>query len=102
MKPSPLVTCNSCGATYAPVQADGCEYYHACAPFRVVDDGPVDAADDTKGRKVRRDPIADPRDENIAGHDDKGKPVIKHAGKGVTPVADAAAIEAFFGTQEDR
>jgi hypothetical protein len=27
--------CQSCGATYDTVQADGTEYYHACAPLSV-------------------------------------------------------------------
>jgi hypothetical protein len=74
------VQCSSCAGIYQPIQADGLQYFHACPKTRVVDDGPVDAADPTKGRKLRNDPIPNPRNENVQ---------IDQATKKAVPIADA-------------
>lgn len=48
--------CNSCGGTYQSVQADGMDYYHACAPLAPTDQHPTGAEHPKK------------RDENLVPH----------------------------------
>lgn len=75
--------CNSCGGTYAPVQADGSRYFHACAPIP----NPAYQPDPTKGAVNLQQTIERPnkRDENFAGIDPATKlPIIVSAGAGVT------------------
>lgn len=75
--------CNSCGGTYAPTQADGSRYFHACAPIA----NPAYQPDPQKGPVNLQQTIERPnkRDENIAGTDSATKlPVIISPGDGVT------------------
>jgi hypothetical protein len=89
--------CNACGGVYAPIQADGTEYYHVCPPlyeFVNTDTGeivPRDVAVATKdGSKIgtRELPRPNHRDENVVVSSKAGAPVVIRAeGAGVTELA---------------
>lgn len=95
-----MLKCNSCGATYEPLLADGLQYFHRCPPLsaaelaKAVADGrvvlpvdPVTKAPETVDVALSRRLYdrANLRDENVTGPapaPDKPTP-IKAIGKGV-------------------
>lgn len=95
MKAGDIVTCNSCGGTYMPLQRDGTEYYHACPLRRVVGSKPAPTKDDPDATAPVYAAIAEPRNENVKSVDEKGVVTIVAEGKGVAAVVDQAAIAAF-------
>jgi hypothetical protein len=88
--------CNACGGVYAPIQADGTAYYHACPPlvelFHTVTGEilPRDvAAIMTDGTTIGRREIPRPnaRDENVVVSSTRGAPAaIKAEGAGATEI----------------
>jgi hypothetical protein len=77
--------CNSCGATYSPVQADGSRYFHACSPIP----NPAYQPDPTKAAFNPTPTIERPNklDENIVGIGPATKqPIMASPGTGVTVV----------------
>lgn len=88
--------CQACGATYAPIQADGTEYYHTCPDFSDADvaaqlglpDDPT-MWTEAERRAFEAAPKARPnkRDENvIPSHAANAKRAIKLHGDGAVDV----------------
>lgn len=87
-----FVTCNSCGGTYPPVQADGLRYYHQCPPVQ----NPAHQPDPRKPLFDPRETIerAGARNENVRAEPTRrdGEPAAAtfavpiSEGLGVTPV----------------
>lgn len=95
-----FVTCQSCGGTFAPILADGTQYFHRCAPLSraelaaAVAAGKVqlpakETSDDAIGRRTYE--RANLRDENLQGTRGAAAKAIKAAGAGVVAVAPPAA-----------
>lgn len=89
------VRCRACGAVYWTHQADGTEYYHACAPLSEPElAGAVDAGTfvlpegEDVATAVRRRPYDRPnrRDENVVQDRRTGTVTMKAEGAGVEPV----------------
>lgn len=88
-----MVRCLSCGGTYAPILADGMQYFHVCPPLtRAELEAAVHAGALTlpKGETVdeaharRAYERVNKRDENIVPHADPRRvATIKLAGAGV-------------------
>lgn len=96
-----MVKCQSCGGTYEPIQADGTQYFHRCAPLSApqlqaaVDAGAVtlpkgETVDQAITRRVYE--RANLRDENLPSTREKDAGKAKAAGAGVVTLADAAPI----------
>lgn len=95
------VKCNSCGGTYAPLQPDGSEYYHACAPLSAPE---IDAA--VKAGKLQLPTGMTPdqaatlltierpnrRDENVISTRASDSGTMKANGAGTTAAPDPAPI----------
>jgi hypothetical protein len=90
--------CLSCGGIYAPLQADGSEYYHVCPPLSAVElaaavkAGVVtlpagETADDAVARRVYQ--RAGARNENPKRRRGDEPDAIVSVGKGVQQLADA-------------
>jgi hypothetical protein len=82
-------TCNSCGATYTPIQRDGSRYFHACGPIP----NPAYQPDATQAKFDPRVTIERPnkRDENITGTDPvTQQPIMVSAGLGTTVTTQGA------------
>src|SRR4051812_10296091 len=75
-----LFQCNSCGATYGDVQANGMIYFHACAPL----------PPDKQGFQAER---PDKRDENLIYSKLGRLKGIASEGLGVTCLTDAKLSE---------
>jgi hypothetical protein len=95
-----IVQCNACGGIYRPLQADGTRYFHTCPTRRVVDVVPAPTKDNLDATQPVFAPIANRRDENVAGVDDDGKAVMKSEGLGVTPVTDPAVVATLTGAED--
>lgn len=89
-----LTECNSCGATYDTVQADGTEYFHACAPLSAPELAAKIAAGkvvlpggETVDQAVQRRVYerANKRDENPVSAKPADAGSMKSPGDGVKP-----------------
>lgn len=88
--------CKTCGGIYAPIQADGSEYYHACPDLSDADviaalGLPADRATWTRGQQRQFDtaPKTRPnaRDENVVATEKAdAKRTIKSPGAGAVDV----------------
>jgi len=86
-----MLKCQSCGATYEPIQRDGSQYFHACAPLSrselkaAVAAGKIklpkgETVDDAHARRTYERP--NKRDENLKATRGKGATEIKAEGAG--------------------
>lgn len=93
-----LLRCNSCGAIYRPLQADGTSYTHVCPASVVVDAGANPKFVDQQttpaepARLTARRPIPNPRNENTVAD------VEKDRAANTTRVTDPDVIAAYLNT----
>lgn len=75
--------CNSCGATYFPVQADGTAYFHACPP-EIITHAICDPKTGAVVTPEKREPRTNTRNENPHPESTRDNPRIVSEGHGFT------------------
>lgn len=79
--------CNSCGATYSPVDANGCNYFHECSP-EVITPAVCDQKTGNVVTPEKREPRTNVRNENPHPERTRENPRIISEGDGYTEIAE--------------